>query len=275
MNKETEGRESPKPNEEPIPGVLNPQNEEAWNRETYEAWVSRFGTPEEAAARIAREPLKSLSVLGESIGSPEGKRIMNLMGSNGSKAIALALLGAKVTVADFSPGNRRYALELAQAAGVPLDYIVSDVLKLDTQQLGGQFDIVFAEMGILHYFTDLAPFMDKVRILLVQGGRFVLRDFHPVSTKLISSRGTTAKIRKHKVDGDYFDTGLEEQEASFAKYAEGETAKVRLRKWNLGEIVTAAAQSGLIVSSLNEEPNLSGDSFDKGIPKTFTLIAHK
>ena len=275
MNKETEGRESPKPSEEPIPGVLNPQNEEAWNRETYEAWVSRFGTPEEAAARIAREPLKSLSVLGESIGSPEGKWIMNLMGSNGSKAIALALLGAKVTVADFSPGNRRYALELAQAAGVPLDYIVSDVLKLDTQQLGGQFDIVFAEMGILHYFTDLAPFMDKVRILLVQGGRFVLRDFHPVSTKLISSRGTTAKIRKHKVDGDYFDTGLEEQEASFAKYAEGETAKVRLRKWNLGEIVTAAAQSGLIVSSLNEEPNLSGDSFDKGIPKTFTLIAHK
>ncbi len=253
----------------------NPFNEEAWNRETYEAWVQRFGTPEEAAGRIARQPLKSLSVLGETIGDPAGLRIMNLMGSNGSKAVALALLGASVTVADFSPGNRRYALELAASAGVPLAYLVSDVLKLDTTDLAGTFDVVVAEMGILHYFTDLAPFMNLAHTLLAPGGRFVLRDFHPVSTKLISSRGTTAKIRKHKVDGDYFDATLEEQDASFAKYAEGETAKVRLRKWNLGEIVTAAAQSGLIVSSLTEEPNLSGDSFDKGIPKTFTLISHK
>ncbi|MDO3412265.1 class I SAM-dependent methyltransferase [Saccharibacillus sp. CPCC 101409] len=257
------------------PAASHPFNEDAWNKETYDAWVQRFGTPEEAAARIAAQPAKSLSVLLEAIGDPSGKRIMNLMGSNGSKAAALALLGAKVTVADFSPGNRRYALDLAKAAGVPLEYIVSDVLKLDTAVLAGSFDIVLAEMGILHYFTDLSPFMALVHALLAPGGRFVLRDFHPVSTKLISSRGTTAKIRKHKVDGDYFDTSLEEQEASFAKYAEGESPKVLLRKWNLGEIVTAAAASGLTIHRLNEEPNLSGDSFDRGIPKTFTLTAHK
>ncbi|MEJ8306187.1 class I SAM-dependent methyltransferase [Saccharibacillus sacchari] len=255
--------------------VAHPFNEEAWNRETYEAWVQRFGTPDEAADRIGKQPLKSLSVLGEAIGDPAGQRIMNLMGSNGSKAVALALLGASVAVVDFSPGNQRYALELAEAAGVPLDYVVSDVLKLDMTTLAGTFDIVFAEMGILHYFTDLTPFLNVVQTLLAPGGRFVLRDFHPVSTKLISSRGTTAKIRKHKVDGDYFDTSLEEQEASFAKYAEGESPKVWLRKWNLGEIVTAVAQNSLSISRLDEEPNLSGDSFDKGIPKTFTLIAHK
>ncbi|WP_037288511.1 class I SAM-dependent methyltransferase [Saccharibacillus sacchari] len=255
--------------------VAHPFNEEAWNQETYEAWVQRFGRPDEAAERIGKQPLKSLSVLGDAIGDPSGKRIMNLMGSNGSKAVALALLGASVAVVDFSPGNQRYALELAEAAGVPLDYMVSDVLKLDVTNLAGTFDIVFAEMGILHYFTDLNPFMNVVQTLLAPGGRFVLRDFHPVSTKLISSRGTTAKIRKHKVDGDYFDTSLEEQEASFAKYAEGEPPKVLLRKWNLGEIVTAVAQNSLVIVRLDEEPNLSGDSFDKGIPKTFTLIAHK
>lgn len=261
--------------ERPESQAVRPFNEEAWNRETYDAWVSRFGTPAAAAARIAKQPSKSLSVLDEAIGDPGGKRIMNLMGSNGSKAVALALLGASVTVVDFSPGNRRYALELAEAAGVSLDYRISDVLKLDTEGLAGTYDVVFAEMGILHYFTDLAPFMRLAETLLARGGRFVLRDFHPVSTKLISSRGTTAKIRKHKVDGDYFDTSLEEQEASFAKYSEGESPKVRLRKWNLGEIVTAAAQSGLTVAALREEANLSGDSFDRGIPKTFTLISHK
>ncbi|MCQ4085503.1 bifunctional 2-polyprenyl-6-hydroxyphenol methylase/3-demethylubiquinol 3-O-methyltransferase UbiG [Saccharibacillus sp. JS10] len=255
--------------------VAHPFNEETWNQETYDAWVTRFGTPAEAAERIKAQPAKSLSVLGEAIGDPQGKKIMNLMGSNGSKAIALALLGAEVTVVDFSPGNQRYAQELATAADVPLTYIVSDVLKLETATLAGTFDVVFAEMGILHYFTDLTPFMNLVHTLLAPEGEFVLRDFHPVSTKLISSRGTTAKIRKHKVDGDYFDSSLEEQEASFAKYAEGESPKVWLRKWNLGEIVTSVAQSGLILSRLQEEPNLSGDSFDKGIPKTFTLIARK
>lgn len=265
-NESREGAES---------GAAHPFNEEAWNLETYDAWIRRFGTPAEAAARIAKQPNKTLSVLSDAIGDPGGKRIMNLMGSNGSKAVALGLLGASVTVVDFSPGNRRYALELAEAAGISLDYRISDVLKLDTNELAGTYDVVFAEMGILHYFTDLAPFMRLAETLLAPGGRFVLRDFHPVSTKLISSRGTTAKIRKHKVDGDYFDTSLEEQEASFAKYAEGESPKVLLRKWNLGEIVTAAAQSGLVIDALQEEANLSGESFDRGIPKTFTLISHK
>lgn len=50
-------------------------------------------------------------------------------------------------------------------------------------------------------------------------GLLVIRDFHPVSTKLISSRGTTAKIRKHKVTGDYFDCSLIETDVAFSKYS--------------------------------------------------------
>lgn len=45
------------------------------------------------------------------------------------------------------------------------------------------------------------------------------------------------------------------------------------RRWTLGEIVTAAASSGLVIRQLIEEPNLSSDVYDKGIPKTFTLVA--
>ncbi|MDU7887403.1 MAG: SAM-dependent methyltransferase, partial [Clostridium perfringens] len=44
---------------------------------------------------------------------------------------------------------------------------------------------------------------------------------------------------------------------------------------NLGEIVTAVANTGLKIESLTEEPNLSSDVFDKGIPKTFTIVARK
>lgn len=258
-----------------------PTSEELWNEDTYTAWVARFGTPLEAAAKLIKEPSAKLYPLSSYFGDVQGKKMMNLMGSNGMKAVALSLLGADVTVADFSEANARYAADLAQEAGVQLTYIVSDVLKLTDHVLDGSYDIVFAELGIVHYFTDLAPFMETVRHLLSPGGIFVLRDFHPVTTKLISSKGSTAKVRKHKVSGDYFDTTLEEKKVSYSKYlpatgkpvGEQEHSVVYWRRWTLGEIVTAAASSGLVIRQLIEEPNLSSDVYDKGIPKTFTLVA--
>ncbi|UQZ37049.1 SAM-dependent methyltransferase [Paenibacillus sp. PK3_47] len=267
--------------DEAQPGV--PTSEETWNEDTYAAWTSRFGTPAEAAAKLVKDPSGKLYPLMNYLGEVSGLKIMNLMGSNGMKAVALGLLGAEVTVADFSEANARYAEELAGEAGVQLTYIVSDVLKLPEEVLNQSYSLVFAEMGILHYFTDLAPFMETVGRLLAPGGRFVLRDFHPVTTKLITSKGSTAKVRKHKVSGDYFDTSLEEKKVSYSKYlpSSGGTVSgekhsvVYWRRWTLGEIVTAAARSGLMILELAEEPNLSSDVYDKGIPKTFTLVAEK
>jgi SAM-dependent methyltransferase len=255
-------------------------NELAWNGHAYEAWVARFGPPEQAAAQITRNPAARLKGLLPYLGPIEGRKVINLLGSHGSKAVALAILGARdVTVADISESNARYARSLADAAGVHLRYIVSDVLELPESELSGDYDILFMEFGILHYFIDLAPLMGNVARLLQTGGRFVLQDFHPVSTKLISSKGTTAKIRKHKVTGDYFDTSLEEVEVAYSKFVpEGQAVdlpKVRLRRWTLGEIITAVAGAGLFIERLEEEANQSSDVFDKGIPKTFTLVAVK
>ncbi|WIV21022.1 class I SAM-dependent methyltransferase [Paenibacillus polygoni] len=257
------------------------QNKKAWNTGTYDSWVNRFGTPMEAVEKIKKEPLKRIGAafkyMGENI---EGKRIINLLGSNGNKAVALALLGANVTVVDFSSENKRYATELANQAGVELSYIVSDVLKLPLNELSNQYDLVFMEFGILHYFTDLSSFFNLVQSLLNDGGMMILQDFHPVSTKLITSKGTTANIRKHKVTGDYFDTSLIEKDVSHSKYSEwdhiNENAhKVYLRNWTLGEIVTSIASEGLTIKVLEELPNLSSEVFDKGIPKTFTIVAKK
>ena len=56
--------------------------------------------------------------------------------------------------------------------------------------------MVLMELGVLHYFLDLAPLLEVAARLLRPGGQLLLRDFHPVSTKLITSRG-----KKHKVAG--------------------------------------------------------------------------
>jgi 2-polyprenyl-3-methyl-5-hydroxy-6-metoxy-1,4-benzoquinol methylase len=63
---------------------------------------------------------------------------VNLMGSHGHKAVALALLGAAVTVVDVSPGNATYARAVAAAAGVELEYVVADVLQLPPDLVRGE-----------------------------------------------------------------------------------------------------------------------------------------
>lgn len=250
------------------------QNKHIWNQAAYDAWITRFGTPETYAKKLTENPEKILQGLIEHMDHVQGKTLLNLMGSNGNKAVSFALLGAEVTVVDFSVENEKYATALSESANVSIQYIVDDVLNTCEHSLPPQ-DWVIAEMGILHYFQDLGPFFKVIQSALKVGGRAIIRDFHPISTKLIESRGTTAKVRKHKITGDYFSEALVAQEVSYGKYLNGLSEgimTVLLRKWTLGEVVTAAAQSGLVVLALFEYPNQSSEVFDAGIPKTFTLI---
>jgi 2-polyprenyl-3-methyl-5-hydroxy-6-metoxy-1,4-benzoquinol methylase len=253
-------------------------NEEAWNQMAYDAWVFRFGWPKEAAEKIKKDPEARLSTLCKYFDKVKGKKIINLLGSHGSKAVALALLGAKVTVVDIASENARYAGELASEAGVNIKYIVSDVLAMPEEELVPEYDIVFTELGILHYFTDLGPFIKVIAKLLKKNGKLILQDFHPISTKLITSKG-----KKHKVTGDYFDDTLEKADVAYLKFIPGidvlpedqrmNIKKAYHRKWTLGEVVTAVASEGLFIQVLEEEENTKPD--DKGIPKLFTIIAKK
>ena len=250
-------------------------NMNSWNSNSYAAWVERFGKPDEIARKILADPMKMLSSLKDLFSEVKGKRILNIMGSNGTKAVALAALGADVTIVDFSEENRRYALDVAASAGVIINFIQSDILKISDYIESRTFDIVLAEMGIIHYFTDLNPFMKIAFDMLNKEGIFILKDFHPVSTKLISYRGSTAKVRKYKITGDYFDKSIEKVEVAYDKHLDSIDVRqfVYIRKWTLGEIVTSMAEEGLIIRSLKEEPNQSSEVFDRGIPKTFTIVA--
>lgn len=255
-------------------------NQLAWNQGAYAAWVNRYGNPKEAAEAVRLNPASRIRTIAPFVGDMQGLKVANLLGSHGMKATAMLLLGAReATVVDISEENARYAREVAKEAGVPLRYVVSDVLKLPAAERTGDYDLAFMEFGILHYFVELEPLFGLVSELLKPGGRMLLQDFHPVSTKLISSRGTTARIRKHKVDGDYFDSTIQEVEVAYSKFMpkeeQGHAIKAKQRKWTLGETVTAIAAAGLFVELLREEPNQSSEDYDRGIPKSFTIVARK
>ncbi|WP_257347569.1 class I SAM-dependent methyltransferase [Pseudalkalibacillus decolorationis] len=248
--------------------MVTEQNEFAWNQNNYEALINRYGNPDQVAEKITQNPEGRLRPFYKYMKPVKGKSIVHLMGSNGIKAVALSMLGAHVTVVDFSQENARFAAELAGAAGVTIHYTVSDALSFEGE---GDFDIVLMELGVLHYFIDLKPLVETISKLLCEGGQFVLHEFHPISTKLITSKG-----KKHKVSGNYFDPTIDSREVAFTKYASGEAAPVTnvlQRKWTLGELVTAVAQEGLVIKVLDEEPNQK--VHDIGLPKTFTLVAEK
>lgn len=138
-------------------------NSAAWvGEDTYAAWVRRFGEPTTAAAAVRNNPGARLGALRQWVEPVAGAHVVNLLGSHGTKAAAMALLGAaSATVVDVSPANARYGGELAAALGVDVKYVVCDVLEVcdNAPEIEGSADLVVMEMGILHYFVDLRPLL--------------------------------------------------------------------------------------------------------------------
>lgn len=247
-------------------------NRKAWNTKAYDAWLNHFGTPDERAKKLRQDPRYPLRRWLKYIGEAKGKRIMNLLGSTGGKAIPLALLGADVTIVDFSEDNRRYALEVSKAADVQLEYILADVLNIPIDKGIRDFDIVLMEFGILHYFTDLHLIFAIVADMLKTNGRFILTDFHPFASKVIDDSGNRITL---KPEANYFNSSLIEDNIAYTQFLpeddRNDLPKVLLRKWTLGEILTTLAGEGMYLRILEEEPHPQHKNF----PAFYTIVADK
>lgn len=256
-------------------------NQSSWNQAVYQAWVNRHGEPQEYAQKLKEKPANSVSYYLKFTGDVKGKKIANLLGSKGNKAVSFALLGADVTVVDISQENKRYALELAVAANTNINYIVSDVLEIPEEEQLQECDYVILELGVLHYFVDLAPLFKIVFDSLKHGGKFILRDYHPYAFKTLG-----VVEGEMSVNGNYFEARLVDEEVAYSTLLSDKERsnlqKVKLRKWTIGEIVTSISRSGLSIDLLEEEqgirwafPSNSPEGIENKIPGLYTLIACK
>ena len=143
------------------------------------------------------------------LGDVKDRRILNPLGSNGRKGILLSILGAKVMIIDISEENRRYALDVARAAGVDIEYIAADYGAYEDSSMEESYDIAYMEGGVLHYFGDIADMFRKTHRMLRRGGRLILDDFHPYR-KLATDFSTGV---------DYFDSGFHEEPVPYAQFA--------------------------------------------------------
>ena len=110
------------------------QNKKAWEYNAYDFWIKQDGSPAERARKDMENPKGMLKKYADYFDSYEGVKIANICGSCGKKAIPLALLGAEVTIFDISEDNKKYALEVADAAHVKINFEVSDVLEIDMEK---------------------------------------------------------------------------------------------------------------------------------------------
>lgn len=237
-------------------------NREAWNTGRYDAWVSAMGDPGQEAVRVAADPGHVLRRLIGHLGEVAGRRICSVQGSHGRIATALALLGADAVVIDFAEENRRYALALAEAAGVEIGYHVADIMEAGALGLA-PFDTVVLELGVLHYHQDLTAFFQVMAALCGPGATLLLNEFHPVERKLFHDFGDAPR--------DYFNAGLVTGEVPNPVADGASLGTCAYRFWTLAEVVTAVLAAGFRLTLLEEHPDWTNPT----IPGTYTLLAQR
>ena len=239
------------------------RNKAAWEYQAYEFWVQSNGTPDQVARDMLDNPTRWLRRHLPVLGDVNGRRILHPLGSNGRKGIPLAILGAEVTIIDISEENKRYAQDVARAAGVDIEYIAADYGEYEDLSREESYDIAYLEGGVLHYFEDIANMFRKTHRLLKCGGRLILDDFHPFR-KLAKDFPT---------EGDYFDTSLHEGPVAYAGTLEGVDPSTMpqclLRHWTLGEVVTAIATAGLRIEEMTERARAG----DPKVPSDYVILA--
>ena len=82
--------------------------------------------------------------------------------------------------------------------------------------------------------------LSKIATLLKEDGMLILRDYHPVYTKLLG-----VDHPSFRANGNYFDEGLIEDDVAYSillTEAQKESLpKTTIRRWTLGEIITTLA----------------------------------
>ena len=248
------------------------ENKKAWEHLVFDWRMRSQGTPEMLAEKIVASPNSYLRYHSALFNNVSQKRIANICGSDGQRAVALSLLGAQVTVFDLSAPQRDYAIRLATAAKVKIDYVVGDFCELDSDVYANFFDYTYCEGGILHYFHNLNDFFGTVQKILKPGGIMICSDYHPYQKTIIAN---PPKRNVELTFGDYFDTAYHQGHVPYAKYFPLEIQDTfpscTLRFYTLSEIFNSVVKAQMNIKQLIEHPRHDNPK----IPGEFTLVAVK
>ena len=113
--------------------------------------------------RLVREALAD--------GSVEGKFVMEIGAGSGRDLLALAKLGAKGIVLDYSPASLRLVKQQAEAQSIPVMFVQADATRMPFRD--GAIDVSFHQ-GLLEHFRDPRPLLAENARITRSGGRVLV-----------------------------------------------------------------------------------------------------
>jgi SAM-dependent methyltransferase len=195
------------------------------------------------ASAISNRELQEIKA---ALGSIESADLLHLQCHIGLSTLTLARAGARVVGLDFSAVAIERARSIAAEAGLEATFVEADAQHLP-DDLRGRFDCVFASCGVLMWIADLHAWMTSAASALLQGGRLVLVEGHPVSLLV---RSVDPPVLAGPYDGGASLT-LEGGDYADPSARTGHNAYLHYR-WSIGDVVTAAIQAGLRIEALTE-----------------------
>ena len=257
--------------------------------------AAHAASPDYAVSRFTDDPSFLSEVVSFDVarlGDIEGLDAVHLQCHIGTDTVSLARLGAKLTGLDFSAPALEQGRRLAEAAGLEIEFVESDLYGAPDALGRERFDLVYTGVGALCWLPDAGRWAEVAASLLRPGGRLFIREGHPMLWALTDPREDGLLVVEHP----YF----EQQEPMVwdegGTYVETdqEFAHNVTHEWNhgIGEIISAVLAAGLELTAFEEHDSvpwnaLPGQMTEIGggeyrltdrperLPHTYTLQARR
>lgn len=192
----------------------------------------------------------------ERLGDLAGKDVIHLQCHLGTDTVSLARLGPRRVVGvDLSGESIHRARSIAADAAAAIEYVEANVYDA-REAVNGDFDLVYTSLGVLCWLPDVDSWARVVASLLAPGGRFFIRDDHPMFMTIGEDVSDGLRVEQPYFQQDRPLTW--EDGGSYIEAADDAPAVAHTRnhQWNhsLGEIVTALLRAGLAIDALEEMP---------------------
>lgn len=192
----------------------------------------------------------------ERLGDLAGLDVAHLQCHLGTDTVSLSRLGARRVVGvDLSPGSLRRARSIAARAGAEIEFVEANVYDA-REAVEGSFDLVYTSLGVLCWLPDVTAWARVIASLLRPGGRFLIRDDHPMFMTVGEDVSEALRIEQpyfQRRDPMTWDEpgSYVEAPADAPEFAHGVN-----HQWNhsIGEILTAVLEAGLVLDSFEETP---------------------
>ena len=193
-------------------------------------------------------------------GSVEGLDVIHLQCHIGTDTLSWARMGARMTGVDLSGESLRIARDLADRAGLEIEYVQSSIHDAAAALAGRSYDVVYTSIGVLYWLDDLDEWARLIAGILRPGGIFFIREGHPMAMSIdpLTPKGEL------KLGWPYFNCGPQVDESDVDYSSPEKVGNARTFGWShpLGEIIVSLINAGLRITDFQEHQTLPWSLFD-------------